>query len=69
MRGGIEILSLDEKMHARRRELMKKYHDLPMDLADGTLIVLAEYREINEVFTLDHKDFKIYRTHLWFDKS
>lgn len=63
MRGGIEILSLDEKMHARCRELMKKYQDLPMDLADGALIVLAEYREINEVFTLDHKDFKIYRTH------
>ena len=63
MRGGIEILSLDEKMHARCRELMKKYQDLPMDLADGALIVLAEYREINEVFTLDHKDFKIYRSH------
>ena len=61
MRGGIEILSLDVKMQSRCRELMKKYNDLPMDLADGTLVVLAESQGINRIFTLDHRDFKIYR--------
>ena len=61
MRGGVEILSLDVKMQVRCRELMKKYMDLPMDLADGTLVVLAESKKIDRVFTLDHRDFKIYR--------
>jgi len=40
---------------------MKKYNDLPMDLADGTLVVLGESKKIEKVFTLDHKDFKVYR--------
>ena len=40
---------------------MEKYADLPMDLADGTLIVLAESKKAKKVFTLDHKDFQIYR--------
>ena len=61
MRGGMEVRSLDIKMQARCRALMEKYNDLPMDLADGTLVVLAESQGIEKVFTLDHKDFKIYR--------
>ncbi len=61
MRGGVEILSLDVKMQVRCRELMKKYMDLPMDLADSSLVVLAESKKMDRVFTLDHKDFKIYR--------
>jgi predicted nucleic acid-binding protein len=40
---------------------MEKYQDLPMDLADGTLVVLGEELKLNRVFTLDHKHFQIYR--------
>jgi len=40
---------------------MEKYSDLPMDLADGTLVTLAESQRIKKVFTLDHKDFRIYK--------
>ena len=61
MRGGVEILSLDDKQKGRCRQLMEKYEDLPMDLADGTLVVLAESRKVKKVFTLDHKDFQIYK--------
>jgi predicted nucleic acid-binding protein len=61
MRGGVEVLSLDVRMQVRCRELMRKYNDLPMDLADGTLVVLGESKKIEKVFTLDHKDFKVYR--------
>ena len=61
MRGGVEILSLDDKQKGRCRQLMEKYADLPMDLADGTLVVLAESRKVKKVFTLDHKDFQIYK--------
>ena len=34
----------------------------PLDLADGTLVTLAESQRIKKVFTLDHKDFRIYKT-------
>ena len=61
LRGGIEIFPFDAKTQTRCRELMKKYKDLPMDLADGSLVVLAESKDLKKVFTLDHKDFKIYR--------
>jgi len=40
---------------------MEKYSDLPMDLADGTLVTLAESQKIKKIFTLDHKDFRIYK--------
>jgi predicted nucleic acid-binding protein len=32
-----------------------------MDLADATLVALAEVLGVSRVFTLDHKDFSIYR--------
>ena len=60
-RGGVDILPLNDSQQARCRQLMEKYSDLPMDLADGTLVVLAESQKIKKVFTLDHKDFKIYK--------
>jgi len=32
-----------------------------MDYADATLVVLAEDLGANLVFTLDHRDFEVYR--------
>ena len=61
IRGGVDILSLNDTQQARCRQLMEKYSDLPMDLADGTLVTLAESQKIKKVFTLDHKDFRIYK--------
>ena len=61
VRGGVEVLSMDDKQQARCRQLMKKYSDLPMDLADGSLVVLAESKKVKKIFTLDHKDFQIYK--------
>ena len=40
---------------------MEKYHDLPMDFADATLVALAEESEADHVFTLDRKGFSTYR--------
>ncbi|HKZ57995.1 MAG TPA: PIN domain-containing protein [Thermodesulfovibrionales bacterium] len=60
-RGGIRIEQSEETIYIRIRELMKKYHDLPMDLADATLVVLGEEMKLSTIFTLDHKDFSIYR--------
>ena len=38
----VEIASLDNADLSRLHELMTKYADLPMDLADGSLVILAE---------------------------
>jgi hypothetical protein len=60
-RGGIGIYPVEKELVFRCRELMKQYCDLPMDLADATLVALADVLEISKIFTLDHKDFSIYR--------
>jgi uncharacterized protein len=44
----------------RARTLMAKYADVPMSLADATLVSLAEMRNIRRIFTLD-SDFTVYR--------
>jgi predicted nucleic acid-binding protein len=44
----------------RIRNLMEKYRDLPMDLADASLVALAETRELRRIFTLD-TDFRVYQ--------
>jgi predicted nucleic acid-binding protein len=46
--------------NARAAQLMAKYADRPMDLADATLVALAEERDDNRIFTLD-ADFHVYR--------
>ena len=45
----------------RMRELMRKYRDRPMDLADAALVRIAERDRIRTVFTVDRGDFEIYR--------
>lgn len=59
--GDIEIAEQDRDHRLRMRLLMEKYHDRPMDLADASLVVLAESRGLRDIFTLDHADFRVYR--------
>jgi predicted nucleic acid-binding protein len=44
----------------RAAALMQKYQDRPMDLADASLVAVAETRSLTRVFSLD-ADFHIYR--------
>ena len=44
------------------RELLKKYHDVPMSLADACLVRMVEQVSDSSLLTLD-KDFTIYRIH------
>jgi len=60
-RGAVALLPLDADDIPRMRELMGKYQDLPMDLADAALVRIAEREKIQTVFTLDRRDFTIYR--------
>jgi predicted nucleic acid-binding protein len=45
---------------ARMRFLMERYRDVPMDLADASLVAVAETLNQRRIFTLD-RDFQIYR--------
>lgn len=45
---------------ARLHQLMKKYADVPMDLADGALVMQAERLELHRIITVD-SDFRVYR--------
>ncbi|MBI5365400.1 MAG: PIN domain-containing protein [Planctomycetes bacterium] len=55
------LLPLEEGDLPRMRELMRKYRDLPMDLADAALVRVAERENCRRVFTLDRRDFACYR--------
>lgn len=57
---GIIIHDINQKEIIRIIELSKKYHDVPMDFADATLVVAAEQTGIREIISID-SDFEIYR--------
>jgi uncharacterized protein len=59
--GAVEILLLGKDDIARLRDLMRKYRDLPMDLANAALVRVAERERLRRIFTLDRRDFQIYR--------
>lgn len=61
--GPIQVLSLSPSDVPRIRELMIKYSDRPMDLADAALIQVAEREGVRKIFTVDREDFSVYRLH------
>lgn len=73
---GISLLQVLDKLHSkglfstfsltqlhlpRIRQLMLNYADLPMDLADASLVILAEYLEDGRIISTDRRDFHTYR--------
>jgi len=58
--GRLVIADLSSAAVERSARLMDQYADRPMDLADATLVALAEQRGERQIFTLD-ADFRIYR--------
>jgi predicted nucleic acid-binding protein len=59
--GPIALARLDDADVPRLRELMAKYRDRPMDLADASLVHVAERDGYRRIFTLDRRDFEVYR--------
>ncbi|TAJ27426.1 MAG: PIN domain-containing protein [Nitrospirae bacterium] len=57
----VRLLPLETEDYPRMQELMRKYRTLPMDLADAALVCVAERERIKRIFTLDRRDFSIYR--------
>ncbi|MFN6088386.1 MAG: type II toxin-antitoxin system VapC family toxin [Cyclobacteriaceae bacterium] len=59
-RGGLQIFDLEFYHVIRMIELSEKFTDVPMDLADATLIVASEAKGITKIASID-SDFYIYR--------
>jgi predicted nucleic acid-binding protein len=57
----IDVLDLGVADIGRMRSLMRKYRDLPMDFADAALVRVGEREGVGTVFTLDRRDFSVYR--------
>lgn len=60
-RGTLTLLPIEPQDLPSIRGLLQKFADLPMDFADATLVHVAGREDIREVFTLDRKDFSVYR--------
>lgn len=60
--GFLELLPLDESDAPAIREILMTYRDQDFQLADASLMHLAEREDISTVFTLDRRDFNVYRT-------
>lgn len=60
-RGVIQIVTLEADELPSIRKLIRQYADLPMDFADATLVQVAKRHSIDRIFTLDRRDFSIYR--------
>jgi hypothetical protein len=62
-RGAVLVAPLDAADVPRLRQLLLRYADLPADLADCSLLRVAERDGVTRIFTLDRKDFGVYRVH------
>jgi len=59
--GAVEILPVVGKEAAAVAEIMKKYGNLRPQFADVMLVYLADRENIRTIFTLDRRDFSVYR--------
>ncbi len=61
VRGAFRLFDLTPTHLPRIAELMKKYAALPMDLADASLVLLAEQVGRGDILSTDMRDFGAYR--------
>lgn len=59
--GYIEVFDLQTSHLIRIRQLIEQYEDLPMGLADASLVLFAEELGHGQILSTDARDFKIYR--------
>jgi uncharacterized protein len=59
--GAIALFQLEPPHFPRMFRLMESYAGLPMDLADASLVVLAEHLNDGRILSTDRRDFKTYR--------
>lgn len=61
VRRGATLWFFDTPGLLRAFELMERYADRPMDLADASLVVAGEALATTRIFTIDRTDFATYR--------
>lgn len=59
--GGLTAWDISPDQVARIPAMMQRYASLPMDLADASLVLLAEHLGHGRILTTDERDFGSYR--------
>ncbi|MFM9972314.1 MAG: type II toxin-antitoxin system VapC family toxin [Burkholderiales bacterium] len=59
--GGATVFHVPDEQSAQIADLMDQYDDLPMDLADASLVWLSHNLGTLMVATMDRTDFSVYR--------
>ena len=60
-KAAFDIFDLPRDQPPRIAELMQRYAQLPMDLADASLVILAEHLGTGRILSTDTRDFGAYR--------
>ena len=55
------VFDLEPQNGEKIAQLMQQYANLPMDLADASLVILAEELGHGRIFSVDQRDFNAYR--------
>jgi predicted nucleic acid-binding protein len=59
--GDFKFLPMDETALPAVQAYLNRYADLPAQFADACLLHLADREGIRTIFTLDRRDFQVYR--------
>jgi uncharacterized protein len=59
--GAFDLFLLSDAHFPRIEALMVRYQNLPMDLADASLVILAESLGSGRILSTDRRDFETYR--------
>jgi len=59
--GFLELLPLAGSEASAIADVMEEYADIRPQLADAALVYLAKRERIDTIFTLDRRDFGVYR--------
>jgi len=60
--GVYALLPLDQHDIAQIDRIIGRYQNLCLDFADAALMHLADREGIEQIFTLDRRDFSVFRT-------
>ncbi|MCO5119185.1 MAG: PIN domain-containing protein [Burkholderiaceae bacterium] len=61
LKGSFDVHDLNPEQAAQIHALMLRYESLPMDLADASLVLLAEALGCGDILSTDRRDFETYR--------
>jgi uncharacterized protein len=60
-KGAFSVFSISEMEYPILTTIMHQYKDLPMNLADASLVLLANHLNNGDILSTDYRDFNTYR--------